>query len=219
MTSQQKTFLALLDFIQKNQKNTPFRVAINGIEGVGKTMFAENFVQFLQEQNIPAFHVSVDGFHHPKKIRYQQGRDSAKGYFEDSYDEEAFAKKVLKQSQEDFSFIPATHDLETDEYIFPEKNSVPSNAVLVTDGAYLFKEVYLPHWDAKIYLKASFEIARKRGAKRDAETLGGVEEAEKKFLARYHAASQMYIDQINPEEKADIIIDNSDFENPLILMK
>jgi uridine kinase len=32
----------------------------------------------------PAVHLDSDGFHNPRDIRYRQGRDSARGYYEGS---------------------------------------------------------------------------------------------------------------------------------------
>jgi uridine kinase len=215
----QKIFNAIEDKISRLHavKNKPFRIAINGIEGVGKTTFAENLVNYLQSREYSAFHVSIDGFHFNKKRRYKQGRDSAKGYYEDSYDEQGFADKVLKMSQNEHpQYIPATHDLETDEYLDIEPIDLTGDSILITDGAYLFKPTYEPHWDLKIYLKTSFEEAVLRGAKRDTH-LGSEAMAKKMYVDRYHAASQMYINKVGPENLSDIVIDNTDFENPIIL--
>lgn len=200
------------------KKDKPIRVAINGIEGTGKTTFAEKLTQYLNAENINAIQVSIDGFHFDKKIRYKQGRDSAKGYYEDAYNELSFVEKVLQSSQSEIPNITkATHDLETDEYIELEATEIDSDTIIITDGAYLFKPNYRPHWDLKIYLKTSFEIAMERGIERDKQLLGGYESTKEKFLNRYHKASQMYLTENEPEKIADIIIDNSDFNNLKII--
>lgn len=199
-------------------KDKPIRVAINGIEGTGKTTFAEKLTQYLNAENINAIQVSIDGFHFNKKIRYQQGRDSAKGYYEDAYNELSFVEKVLQSSQSEIPNITkATYDLETDEYIELEATEIDSDTIIITDGAYLFKPNYRPYWDLKIYLKTSFEIAMERGIERDKQLLGGYESTKEKFLNRYHKASQMYLAENEPEKIADVIIDNSDFDNLKII--
>lgn len=214
--SEEQIFSLILSLLNKisSKKDTPIRVAINGIEGTGKTTFAMKFHNFLNQEKIfDPVHVSIDGFHFNKQHRYQQGRDSAKGYYEDCYDEKSFVEKVLLFSQTNpFQYIPATHDLETDEYLNLSPIEISSNSVLITDGAYLFKENYRDHWDLKIYLKTDFDTARERGVKRDMENLGGKESTEQKYLDRYHAASQMYIQENNPESLADIVIDNTNFD-------
>ena len=194
-----------------SQKQRPVRVAINGIEGTGKTVFTRKLTTNLQTQKIKALHVSIDGFHFDKKIRYRQGKDSAKGYYEDAYDESGFVEKLLLTSQSDHPTITkATHDLDTDKYLHSAPIPIDKHTVILTDGAYLFKSTFREHWDLKIYLKTSFAMALQRGVERDRETLGGHQLAKKKFEERYHAASRRYLQENQPLDLADLVIDNSD---------
>lgn len=198
----------------QTKKEKVIRIAINGIEGTGKTVFAQKLTTYLNAKKIKAIHVTIDGFHFNKAFRYRQGRDSAKGYYEDSYNEIAFVEKVLKSSQsENPNYTTATHDIETEEYLNIEPIEIDNNTVLITDGAYLFKPNYRNHWDLKIYLKTSFEIAMERGIARDKNLLGGIALAKEKYEKRYHRASKIYLAENEPEKIADIIIDNSKFNN------
>ncbi len=88
--------------IQKaqSQRNTPLRIAINGIEATGKTTLAKGLHEFLVGKALPSIHITIDNFHNKKDHRYRQGRDSARGYYEDAYNEKGFVEKVLKMSQE-----------------------------------------------------------------------------------------------------------------------
>lgn len=214
--TEKEIFELLKKRIKKTLKNKqkPVCVAINGIEGTGKTVFAGKLTIFLQENKVNAIQVSIDGFHFNKKHRYRQGRDSAKGYYEDSYNESQFVEKVLMSSQfKDPKYTTAIHDLETDNYLDLDPIEIPNNSIIITDGAYLFKPNYRNHWDLKIYLKTNFKTALARGVKRDLGLLGGLKETEEKYHNRYHEASKIYIKENQPEELAEIIIDNTDFEN------
>jgi len=202
------------------QKKKPLLIAINGIEGSGKTTFAKQLVAFLNAEHYQTIHVSIDGYHNTKTIRYQQGSNSAKGYYEDSYNEQAFVDNVLKSSQEaQPKYTKAIHDIEMEQEVFFEPENLHNNTILITDGAYVFKKIYEQYWDLKIYLKTDFETARIRGAKRDAVRLGSFENAVEKFKKRYHAASKMYIQENNPEVLADICIDITDFKSLRLLKK
>ena len=215
-----ETFETIKDSIIsiRKRKAKPIRIAINGIEGTGKTVFAEKLTEYLNSENLSAIQVSIDGFHFNKEVRYKQGRNSAKGYYEDSYDELTFVEKVLKSSQSEIPNITrATHDLETDEYLDLKPTEIDNETVLITDGAYLFKLNYSEHWDLKIYLKTDFKTALLRGMKRDVELLGGLKATKEKYDNRYHKASKIYIDENNPEGQADIIIDNTEFEDLKII--
>ncbi|MBI4407946.1 MAG: hypothetical protein HY565_05615 [Candidatus Kerfeldbacteria bacterium] len=201
----------------QNHRNSPLRVAVNGIEGSGKTTFSVQLVDYLNSHGYKAVHVTIDGYHNPKTKRYEQGRDSAQGYYEDAYNEAAFVENVLVRSQQSkASYIPTIHDLETDQSVDEVTIPIQSNTILVVDGAYVFKPIYLPHWDYKIYLSVPYTIARTRGIMRDAAMLGGEAVAEDKYLKRYHAAAEIYESAVQPKLHADIIIDNSDFLQPRI---
>src|SRR5262245_34997490 len=70
------------------------RVAIDGVDGAGKTMFADELGDRLASSGRPLIRASVDGFHHPRAIRYRRGRTSPEGFYRDSYDY-ARLKRVL----------------------------------------------------------------------------------------------------------------------------
>lgn len=107
--------------------------------------------------------------------------------------------------------------METDEYLNLKPTEIDNETVLITDGAYLFKSKYRNHWDLKIYLKTDFKTALLRGMNRDVELLGGLKATKEKYDNRYHKASKIYIDKNKPEEQADIIIDNTEFEDLRII--
>lgn len=103
--------------------------------------------------------------------------------------------------------------METYEYLNLEPIKITNETILITDGAYLFKPNYKTHWDLKIYLKTDFQTALLRGMKRDVKLLGGLKETKEKYDNRYHKASKIYINENRPEEVADIVIDNTEFED------
>lgn len=202
----------------QHKKDKPVRVAVNGIEGTGKTVFSKKLTSYLNTEQLTAIQVTIDGYHFNQAMRYKQGRDSAKGYYENAYNELLFVEKVLKSSQSQTpNYTVATHDLQTDEYLELNPISIDMDTILITDGAYLFKPNYRAHWDYKIYLKTDFETAMARGIERDKGSLGGFDVTKDKFNLRYHKASKIYLAENKPEQLADMIIDNTDFENLILV--
>ena len=63
----------------------PLRVAIDGVDSAGKTSLANELVSPLQKRGRSVIRASIDSFHNPQLIRYQQGKHSPKGYFQDSF--------------------------------------------------------------------------------------------------------------------------------------
>ena len=60
-----------------------FIVAIDGVDGAGKTTFANDLVDHIPG---PVVRATVDEFHQPRSVRYTKGRHSPEGFFLDSYD-------------------------------------------------------------------------------------------------------------------------------------
>ncbi|WP_212936624.1 hypothetical protein [Bacillus hominis] len=209
----------ITDYILTLNLTHPIRVGVSGITASGKTTFANELAEEVKKRGVPVTRASIDDFHNPRAIRYTQGKESARGYYEDAHDYSAFKERLLKSlgTNGDLHYETISHNLITD---IPVQNAplvAPPNMVLIVDGTFLLKKDIEPLFDYKIFVDTDFEIARKRGAKRETEAFGSYEKAEKMFLNRYHAACKMYIDEHNPKERADVVFQNSDLENPEVI--
>lgn len=60
------------------------RVAVDGVDGAGKTVFADQLGDVLTALGRPVIRASVDDFHRPRAERYRRGRDSPIGFWLDS---------------------------------------------------------------------------------------------------------------------------------------
>ena len=60
-------------------RDHPARVAIDGVDGAGKTTLADELVPYIQQRGRPVIRASVDGFHQSRSFRYRQGVDSPAG--------------------------------------------------------------------------------------------------------------------------------------------
>lgn len=61
------------------------RVAVDGVDGVGKTTFAAELAALLRARGRAAVQVSADDFLHCRAVRHRRGRDSPAGFWLDSY--------------------------------------------------------------------------------------------------------------------------------------
>jgi uridine kinase len=89
------------------------------VDGSGKTTFATELTAVLRGRGRPVVHVSADDFHHIRAIRHRRGRDSADGFWLDSYDYQALAQNVLDPFAPDGSrrYRRAVHNVATDEFL------------------------------------------------------------------------------------------------------
>ena len=56
-----------------------------------------------------------------------------------------------------------------------------------------------------------------RGTARDADLFGSLEIVEERYWARYVPGQELYFQQVNPLDKADILINNNILDEPKLL--
>ncbi|WP_143234723.1 uridine kinase [Paractinoplanes atraurantiacus] len=191
------------------------RVAVDGVDGVGKSTFAAHLAGELSDRGRPVVHVSADDFHHPRVIRYRRGRDSPEGFFLDSYDYSALVREVLEPFAPGGSrrFRRAAHDVRTDEALDLDWEVAPEGTVLVVDGLFLHRDELAGLFEFSVFLDAPFEVTVPRMAARD----GSHPDPRHPSLARYVGGQRLYFATCDPHSRAGVVIDNSDWRNPAIL--
>lgn len=198
------------------RRDHPVRVGVSGITASGKTTLANELAVELQSREKKVIRTSIDNFHNPRDIRYKQGKESAIGYYEDAHDYESFKQKLLVPlgPNGNLHYETISLDLAKDEYVNPAVKVATKDMILILDGTFLFKQDLCNLYDFKIFVDTDFELARKRGAKREEQAFGSYEKAEEIFIKRYHAASKFYLEQHSPQFNADVVIKNNDINNP-----
>lgn len=191
------------------------RVGIDGVDGAGKTYFADELAAVLRRQGRPVIRVGADDFHHVRAVRYRRGRASAAGFWLDSYDYPRLWAEVLTPLGPGGSrrYRPAGHDLATDQVLAPPLADAPPGAVLVLDGIFLHRDELAGAWDLSIFLQVGFGEAARRMAGRD----GSEPDPEHPSLARYLHAQRHYLASCRPSLRADIVVDNTALARPVLV--
>lgn len=196
----------------------PLRVGIDGVCGAGKSTFADELCARIEAGGGAAIRLDSDGFHNIKAIRYRQGRDSARGYYEDAYDFDALAERVLTPlGTGTLTYATKVHDLESDAVITDAYAEAPRNAVLVFDCTFLQRGRLRELWDEVIFLSVPLDTAQSRGVARDETRMGGKAAARAAYTARYMAACRIYLDEEDPEVRASVLIDHADVHAPRVV--
>ena len=94
---------------------------------------------------------------------------------------------------------------------------MPANGVLVVDGVFAFRPEINAYWDLRIWVEIDAELSVRRGIERDAEMEGDADGAEALHRDRYLAGELLYIDEVDPRSFVDVIVDNTDFDNPRLV--
>jgi uridine kinase len=194
----------------------PTRVAVDGTTASGKSTVARELAAVVASAGRPAVHLSMDGYHFPAEYRWRKGPLSAEGYYEDAYDFHAFVGNVLLPLGPDGNghFTPRIIDLAADQPVDELPILATADAVLIVDGSFLQRAELFDHWDYRIFVNTSFDVALTRGLARDAASLGGEDAARTAYQSRYHAAARLYISDRHPAERASVILDNDDLDSP-----
>ena len=80
------------------------------------------------------------------------------------------------------------------------------------DGLFLHRQELRDYWDLSIYLDVPFAVSAARMAVRD----GTNPDPEHPSMARYVGGQRLYLAECNPAGLADFVIDNADWDQPLV---
>src|SRR5262245_7815760 len=125
------------------------RVGIDGVDGAGKTTFADELAAVLAPSGRSLVRAGVDGFHHPRAVRYRRGRESPEGFFRDSYDYGALVESLLGPLSPGGSgrFRRAVFDVDADRASGTPEERAAHDAILLFDGIFLHRPELRPYWD------------------------------------------------------------------------
>ncbi|WP_136051276.1 uridine kinase [Microbacterium sp. K36] len=188
-------------------------VGIDGVDGSGKTMFADDIAELLAPRH-PAVRISIDGFHRRRTERYRRGRHSPEGFFLDSYDYAAFDRHVIAPLQAGPGpYLTASHDLDSDELLDAPAHHLTAPSVIVVDGIFLHRRELRAVWDFSVFLRVDFAVSAARMARRD----GSDPDPEAASNRRYIEGQRIYLREDAPERHAAVIVENDDLEAPRIV--
>ena len=165
------------------------RIGIDGVDGAGKTLLAEEVAQLLTARRRPAVRVSLDQFERPPAERYARGELSPDGYYLDAFDVERFHAHVLGLDG-------------------------PADVVVVADGVFLQRPELADLWDATVWVEVDLDVAAQRGAERNRVWFDSLDGTHERYRVRYLPAQRRYIEEQRPHERAAFVFRNTDLTEP-----
>jgi uridine kinase len=194
------------------------RVAVGGADSAGKTTMADELVPLVGRRGRPVVRISGDGFHRPRAERHRRGELSAEGYYRDAFDLDAIVRYVLEPLGPGGSqaYRRASFDLDADAPARDPVNVASPRAVLLMDGVFLLRQELLPFWDFAIFLEANPSEILHRALARGGGHFGSEEHLRERYKRRYLPAHELYEAEVHPRRLADVVIENSDPNSPLV---
>lgn len=194
---------------------TPRLVAVDGVDGAGKTAFADDLAAVLRGSGTAVVRTSIDGFHRPRAERYRRGRASPEGFFLDSFDLDAFRAAVVApvRAGGDRRVRAVAFDHRTDAPVDVEPVEVGEDAVVLVDGVFLLRDELAGTWDLSVHLRASFAATFARMSVRD----GCPADPDHPENRRYRDGQLLYLGHCDPERRATLVVAHDDPERPAVV--
>ncbi|MBI4980626.1 dephospho-CoA kinase [Candidatus Woesearchaeota archaeon] len=208
------------EILQREKR--PLIVGINGMVASGKTFFTKLLEEELKKQKISVQTIYLDDFRHPLKYRKSLDKSLISyplQYYDYWFDyqlvRDIFFKRIMNQKYRGFKL--EVYNEKTGEYDLIKNYSIDENTIILFDGLFIFREEFEKIIDYKIYIDVDESTSLKRILVRDSTTRNEkLEEIKQKWLERSLPAQKIYLQRLNPRERANMVIDNNEEGNPII---
>ena len=195
---------------------SPFvaRVAIDGVDGAGKTMFGDELGRTLEAWGANVIRASVDGFHHPRAVRSRRGRFCPEGFYRDSYDYATLRQVLLDPLSPGGSgqYVSAVFDHRNDAPVRSSTRQAAAGDILIFDGIFANRPELRGYWDLSVFLEVSFETSIRRLGARDGTPMDPLAPLNR----RYIEGQQLYLQECGPANHATVVVDNNELASPCI---
>lgn len=193
-------------------------VGINGVDTSGKTEFTQWYSRFLTSVGMKNQVLHIDDFHNPALVR-EAGANPVDAYYQNAFDYDKLLNEVLLPLRKEgrLNQTVTCLNLNTDEYQNKITYHVERDSVLLIEGVLLFRPPLLSFLDGTVFLDIPFDEVLRRAQIRDVPKYGTI------FLERYRKKyipiQERYLREHRPKEVCDVLIDNRNYDTPLIVNK
>jgi uridine kinase len=222
LNSVNQVLTELADHVLAVERPHPVRVAIDGCSAAGKTTLADELAAVLRDRtDREVIRVGLDYFKRAPELRTAYPIESPESYYLDSWDNEAIRSRLLVPLGPggDRRYITGVRDLTAQTALSPDSAIASADAVALVDGVFLQRPELDDCWDLRIYVQVGFDTVLRRGIARDQQWMDSAAAAEKRYRTRYIPGEQLYVDQVNPAERTQLLVDHEDFAAPVILRR
>ena len=180
------------------------RVAVDGAPATRPGELADALVAPLRSAGRPAIRVSAGDFLRPASLRLEHGREDPDAFYDVWLDVPAIAREVVDPlgPDGDGRYLPSLWDPVRDRATRAPARTAPPGAVLVLDGALL-----LGRWldlDLTVHLALRPAGLARRTAGEESWTL---------------PAYARYVDEVGPEDVADVVVRVDDPRRPAVVLR
>ena len=190
-------------------------ITVGGIDGAGKSSFARRLQEEYERAGLPVLVLHIDDFRRPV-VWQRPDKSEADIYGEEYFDFAAIATCLIALEAGHSVVRRPVFDSRTERATgFAEVRLAGVRAAIV-EGVFTMR---LPgaaeHF--RIWLESSFELGRARMLSRGDPPGRTPEDWAHRIDQRYFPAQERYLALHSPEERADVVIDNHDWQAPRLV--
>jgi uridine kinase len=180
-------------------------VAVSGIDGSGKTTFADALSERLEHDGVSVHVVHLDDWHTAPEVRFA-GDDPGGHFYRHAYrHDELFGLLVEPLRAERRVALRTTLRRLPDNDEFEHELRLADVDVLLLDGIFLLKRELRDRYDFSVWVDCSFETALERAIARNQEGLSE-EEIVRDYSTIYFAAQELHMRLDDPRSHADLVV-------------
>lgn len=212
------TLFLVNKFLELSSNNKTLIVAIDGADCSGKTTLANELMNMLIARGRRAIVIHGDDFINPRRIREKQGQKTAMGFYEDFWAFRTLIEKILIpiRQMQIVDFLLARINPWDDSVDTEIHYIINPSDIIIVEGVYLLRPDYQGLFDYIVHLNISEDLVIKRALIRDLSQYENTDIIRDLYEAQIIPAYKIYASECNPYERANIIVDNSIPENPII---
>lgn len=196
----------------------PWLLAIDGIDGSGKSSFAERLMAALAGAGIAGALLRVDDFRQPVEW-HRAGRTEADAYHDDYYELgrlDAAADALLGGAP---AVAVPVFDAAAGRRVGERSVALAAGQprAVVVEGVFTLRAPAVRARASLVYLRTSFEEARRRILARDTARGRTPEDVSHRIDRRYFPAQERYIRDHTPAARADVLVDHERAGHPSVV--
>jgi uridine kinase len=171
-------------------------VAVEGIDGSGKSRFAAGLADVCRADGVPATVLHIDDFRRELDFTGLDDEAEAALYYESYFDLAALDRELASL----------------------QAASTGAGLVIV-EGVFTLRVPAVATAGALVLLTVSPDEARRRILRRDHAKGRSDEEINRRIARRYFPARDRYYAELDPEAHADAIVDTEDWRRPRLVRR
>lgn len=192
-------------------------IGVTGIDTSGKSVMTTLLAEELKRSGISVQIVRLDDFHRARTERHIEGLPEPVQFYEHTFDFERLRNEILKPIRDEgrLETTLICLDLLDDTWTVEREFSVNEETVVLLEGVFLFRPDISHFLDLVIFLQVEEGTVIDRASTRDIPVHG--EAIMDRYRSKYLPAQRKYLEEYPAERNADVIIDNNDWENPIVI--